>query len=85
MHSNEDGAIFYVATDRPNAAFVHPPDLAAVHPERLREVEAAFASVVNSAPDRGRVLTDDYNPVEFFDAPNREEIRRRLAVAVKEF
>jgi hypothetical protein len=25
------------------------------------------------------ILTDDYNPVEFYDAPNRESIRRNLA------
>jgi hypothetical protein len=29
----------------------------------------------------GIVLTDDYNPVEFRDAANREELRRRLAFA----
>jgi hypothetical protein len=30
------------------------------------------------------VLIDDYNPAEFYDARNREDLRRRLAVAAKE-
>ena len=30
------------------------------------------------------MLTDDYNPAEFYDARNREEFRRRLAMASKE-
>ena len=30
-------------------------------------------------PQHGIVLTDDYNPVEFYDAANREDIRRGLA------
>jgi len=29
-------------------------------------------------PDHGRVLTDDYNPVEFHDAANREATRKSL-------
>jgi len=34
-------------------------------------------------PASGMVLTDDYNPVEFYDARNREEIRKRLVAAWK--
>ena len=30
------------------------------------------------------MLTDDYNPAEFYDARNREEIRRRLAMSERE-
>ena len=32
----------------------------------------------------GRVLTDDYNPVEYYDARNREDTRRRLALRAKD-
>jgi len=28
----------------------------------------------------GRVLIDDFNPVEFYDAANRERYRRKLAM-----
>jgi hypothetical protein len=48
-------------------------------------VDLAFARVVETNPDHGIVLTDDYNPVEFFDAANREEIRAHLAEAVRRF
>jgi spermidine synthase len=80
MHSRGEGAIFFVATDRPDPRFVHPPDFSHVHPESLAEVQADFANTVEPAPDHGRVLTDDYNPVEFYDARNRETLRRTLAV-----
>ena len=84
LYSSNNGAIFFVATDRPEPAFVRAPDLSAVHPAARPDVEAAFAGLVNTAPDSGRVLTDDYNPVEFYDARNREIIRRRLALGAKE-
>jgi len=84
LHSNGDGAIFVVATDRPNPEFVRAPDFSQVHPDALRSTERAFATLVTTAPESGRVLTDDYNPVEFYDARNREQVRRRLAEAVKD-
>ena len=39
---------------------------------------------LDSATGHGRVLTDDYNPAEFYAARNREDIRRRLAMAARE-
>ena len=83
-HTSGDGGIFFVASDRPALEFVHPPDLANVHPEVLRDTEATYAGVVETVPEHGRVLTDDYNPAEFYDARNREELRRRLAMAARE-
>jgi len=35
-----------------------------------------FSRVVGTAPEHGRVFTDDFNPAEFYDARNREETRR---------
>ena len=29
-------------------------------------------------PQQGRILRDDFNPVEFYDARNREDNRRNL-------
>jgi SAM-dependent methyltransferase len=83
MCTSGDGGIFFTATDRTTPGFVHPPDLEGVHPAVLHELQAAYANVVNTPPDHGRVLTDDYNPAEFFDAHNRETIRRRLAMALR--
>ena len=63
---------------------MHPPDLANIHPEVLDDTEATYAGIVDPLPGHGRVLTDDYNPAEFYDARNREEFRRRLAMGAKE-
>ena len=83
-HSNGDGAIFFVASDRPGLEVLREPDLSRVHPDVLREAEATFARTVEPTAEHGRVLTDDYNPTEFYDARNREEFRRRLAMAARE-
>jgi len=84
MHTQGRGAIFFVATDHPDPVFVHPPDFSKVHPRAHLETEAAFKNLVEGSPERGIVLTDNYNPVEFYDARNREAIRRRLAMSAKE-
>jgi spermidine synthase len=85
LHSNGlDGAVFFVATDRANPEFTHPPDLAGVHPDALGGTEAAIIRRVEVPPEHGRVLSDDYNPVEFYDARNREELRRTFAKMAKD-
>jgi spermidine synthase len=83
MHTSNRGAVFFAASDRVDPGFVHPPDFTGVHALALQDTEAVFANVVDTPADRGRVLTDDFNPVEFYDARNREEIRRRLALSAK--
>jgi spermidine synthase len=82
-HTSGDGGIFFVASDRPALAFVRAPDLANVHPEVLDDTRATYTGIVDTVPEHGRVLTDDYNPAEFYDAHNREDFRRRLALAAK--
>ncbi len=84
IHDCGNGGIFFVATHRPDPAFVHPPELGDIHPEAQRYTDAGFADVVQTLPGHGRVLTDDYNPIEFYDARNREEIRRHLALWAKD-
>jgi len=84
LHSSGSGAVFFAATDRPDPSFVHDPDLMGVHPAVLREVEAALHSHLEASPSHGHVLTDDYNPVEFYDARHRETIRRHLALAARD-
>jgi spermidine synthase len=84
MHTSDEGATFFVATDHPSPVFAHQPDLTDVHPEAFNETKAAFDGVVDTPPEDGRVLTDDFNPAEFYDAHNREELRRRLALATKD-
>jgi spermidine synthase len=84
LHTSGDGGMFFVASDRPTLDFVHSPDLSSVHPHVLRDTESTYTGVVDTVPDHGRVLTDDYNPAEFYDAHNREDIRRRLAMSARE-
>jgi spermidine synthase len=84
LHSNGDGAIFFAASGRPAMEFVHPPNLAGVHPAVVQNLTSTYRHQVDTLPSHGRVLTDDYNPVEFYDARNREEIRRNLAMSAKD-
>ena len=73
------GNIFFVASDRPELTFLHKPAQTNVFPGVAREVQTAFEEVVQTDLADGRVLTDDFNPIEFYDAANRERIRRLLA------
>jgi spermidine synthase len=83
-HTSGDGGIFFVASERPTLDFVHPPDLANVHPQVLRDTQTTYDRTVDTVPEHGRVLIDDYNPAEFYDARNRENLRRRLATNARE-
>lgn len=73
------GNIFVVAGDRPGLAPVRPPDLEGVPPGLLSQVQAAYDGVRHQDPQRGAVLTDDFNPVEYHDAGTRERFRHMLA------
>ncbi len=82
MHS-DDNQNYFVATDRPEPVFVRPPDLEQVHPFLRSRAGAVFARILSPVPDHGRVLTDDFNPIEFYDAQNREETRRNQVERVR--
>ncbi|MBC8095923.1 MAG: fused MFS/spermidine synthase [Akkermansiaceae bacterium] len=77
------GQTYFVATDRPEPTFIHAPDFNGLHPQVQTAAVQAYQTIVNTLPERGRVLTDDYNPVEFYDAHNRESVRRLLALSAK--
>jgi hypothetical protein len=74
---------FFVASNKSDLVVVNQPDTAAVPPVVRKKVVTAFNSTVQTEPDRGIVLTDDYNPIEFYDAPNREILRRKMAEFAK--
>jgi spermidine synthase len=84
IHGNGDGALFFAASDGPLAGFVHEPDLSRVHPEVFEDAKQSFSTTLDTDPRNGIVLTDNYNPAEFFDARNREQLRRRLALDARE-
>jgi len=79
----EGGNVFFVASARPDLVPLHPPDLSQVHPQRYQAVRNAFDNLYQPESSHGRILTDDYNPVEFYDAANREALRRSLALSMK--
>jgi hypothetical protein len=54
-----------------------------IHPGLRAEAGAVFARVVSTPPDHGLVLTDDFNPAEFYDAQNREATRRNQVERVR--
>jgi len=92
IHTADGGNTFFVASDRAELSMVNPPDVSAVHSQVRPRAESAYAGVIEPGRDyqglslhleNGRVLTDDFNPVDFFDAPNRERIRRNLALSMK--
>jgi SAM-dependent methyltransferase len=93
IHSDGGGNTMFVASDRSELAFVHAPTFDHVHSHIRSRVETSFKAVVEPRrevygqrlePSHGRVLTDDFNPVDFYDAPNRERIRRGLAMRMKD-
>jgi spermidine synthase len=84
IHSGRLGNTLFVASPKPELKIVRQPDYSQVHPKAFEQVREAYTRLRETHPDHGRVLTDDYNPVEFHDAVNREETRKNLAAHVKE-
>ena len=88
IHTSGNGNVFFVASAQPELKILHPPDLSGVLP-KVRQgvygVEAASAGMPTTDLRHGIVLTDDYNPIEFKDAVNREEMRKRLAKSIQTF
>ena len=83
IHSVLNGNTFFVAGDVAELKLLRAPDLDRIHPEARNPVEAAFNTLRAVNPRHGRVLTDDFNPVDFFDAVNCEGTRRALAFSMK--
>ena len=84
--TEESGVVnmFFAASDQPEMNLGSFPNIEEV-PAACREaVEHARASDLQIEPGHGIVLTDDYNPLEYFDAPNREEMRRNLALTTRD-
>lgn len=83
IHNSGGGNVFMVASDRADMELVPPTDFSDVHPVVVAQVRKCYGGLVSTAPDRGRILTDDYNPVDFYDAENREEFRRNMALGFR--
>jgi spermidine synthase len=77
------GNTLFVASANPDLRILRAPDISTVHPEQRGEVAAAFEALREVTPGSGRVLTDDYNPVEVYDAVNREQLRKNLVAGIR--
>ncbi|HWN93803.1 MAG TPA: fused MFS/spermidine synthase [Methylomirabilota bacterium] len=92
VHTATGGNTFYVASEKLKLNFVNAPQTDRVHDRVRSQVQGAYAGVIEPGMEyrglalhlqNGRVLTDDFNPVDFYDAANREQIRRSLAMSMK--
>jgi spermidine synthase len=83
IHAAGNGNVFFVASDRPALTMLHPPSFEGIPSSVRYRVEQAFEKIEQTQPAHGRVLTDNFNPVEFYDAANREETRRNLALGMQ--
>jgi hypothetical protein len=83
VHTSRGGGnVYYAASDRQDFEFRRQPSWEVAHPDVQGTIRSALANVVGSDLTHGRVLTDDFNPVEFYDAANRERTRKHLAVSM---
>jgi len=83
IHAGRRGNTLFVASVRPELAIVHPPDFNGIHWYCVGEVKDAFASLRETHPGHGIVLRDNFNPVDFYDAANREGHRKYMAEAMR--
>ena len=83
IHAGESGNTLFVAGNQPELRFAHAPDYSNVFQQVRGQVKEAFESLRDVNPDSGRILTDDFNSVEFHDAANRERLRHNLAQDVR--
>lgn len=86
VHSTGSGNVnvFFVASNQPELKIIKEPTFDHVHWATRSAAESAFAGLRTIDPKFGIVLTDDYNPVEYYDAASRETHRRYLAIRMKE-
>ena len=80
---NDDSQNYFVATDRPEPEFVRAPELERIYPALRSQARLVFARIIRTVPESGLVLTDDFNPAEFYDAQNREATRRNQMERVR--
>ncbi|MDD4872825.1 MAG: fused MFS/spermidine synthase [Kiritimatiellae bacterium] len=85
IHASGDGNVFFVASCRADLKIIRQPAFDDVHSSCLARVKSLFLNSESTKPEHGIVLTDDFNPLEYHDAVNREETRRWLALNMKNF
>ncbi len=81
LHEAGNGNMFFVASPSPLSP-KRPTELAKVHPALRSQVSDMLTGIYEADANHGIVLTDDFNPVDYYDAENRQRIRRELAMAM---
>jgi spermidine synthase len=84
IHTKDGGNIFFAASQRV-LKLNWTPRIHFPEDSHLKN-DVSLAMQESPAPNsaNGIVLTDDYNPVDYYDAPNRERIRRNLALSLRD-
>ncbi len=82
MHTAQSGNVFFAASDQVELQLRNVVAPESVHESCRQQVLDALESVQSPPPDQGIVLTDDFNPADYFDAPNREQTRRQLVRSI---
>jgi spermidine synthase len=82
VHDSRRGNLFFAAAVQ--ELTLEPVDYSDAHPEVYAGIRDCLGSNTVIDTTAGRVLTDDFNPVEFYDAENRESHRRRLAFSMRQ-
>lgn len=80
IHAASDGNVFFVASPQAGLEVLRTPDFSLLPPELRRQAEQTFATIRVTNPAHGIILTDNFNPADYRDAVNREDLRRRLAM-----
>jgi len=83
IHASGNGNVFFVATPAKELKQHRTLDYEAMHATVQQQARDAYAGVRKANPASGVILTDDFNPVEFHDAKNREQFRRQLAFSMR--
>lgn len=82
IHAQGNGNVFFAASQKPLEAKPRQ-NIRGATGHLTAQIYSTMIPAPAPNPASGIVLTDDYNPVEFYDAPNREKHRRALALSVK--
>lgn len=83
LHTSGSGNVFLIASEQAGLQLRNKLDPQQIHARCRAQVLAAMDREFQTDPQRGIVLTDDFNPVEYYDAANREQTRRQLAASMR--
>ncbi|MDG1856150.1 MAG: fused MFS/spermidine synthase [Verrucomicrobiota bacterium] len=83
IHDGTRGNVFFVASKKEGLEPHRSMDMSEVHPKLIPFVETAWKNTIEANPESGIILTDNYNPVEYYDSKIREEIRLNFALNMR--